>query len=85
VRSDLLLLDEPSQAIRRSLGAVGGQECGLDAEARLGSLQHCARRSDLGLPNGPRRLDVDDHTVVGVDQIVGGGRLSIGPPDRIAR
>jgi hypothetical protein len=30
------------------------------------------RAADLGLPNGPRRLDVDDHAVVGVDQIIGG-------------
>jgi len=71
VRSGRLLLDQPSQALRRPVGAVGGQECGLHAEARLGSLQHCARRSDFRLANGPRRLDVDDHTVVGVDQIVG--------------
>jgi hypothetical protein len=44
----------------------------LYAKAGLRPLKHRSSRPNLGLPNGPRRLDVDDHTVVGVDQIVGG-------------
>ena len=70
VRRDLLAFVQPSQALRRTVGAVGGQECGLYAEARLGSLQHCPRRSDFRLSDGARGFDIDDHTMVGVDQVV---------------
>jgi hypothetical protein len=70
VRSDLLLLDEPGKAVRRPVGAVSGQGSRLHAEARFGSLEHCQRRSDFRLSDGARRFDVDDHAVVGVDQVV---------------
>ena len=42
----------------------------LYAEARLGSLQHCARRSDFRLSKGARGFHVDDHAMFGVDQVV---------------
>ena len=37
---------------------------------RVWSLQHCPRRSDFSLSNGARGFDIDDHTMVGVDQEV---------------
>ena len=48
---------------------------------------------DFRLSDGARRFDIDDHAVIGVDQIVIGigeegvslVRRSIAPPDRIAR
>ena len=62
----------PDRFVHRSLlgellSAVGG--LGLQ---RRTPLDHRLRRPNLGLPNGSRRLDVDDHAVVGVDQIIGG-------------
>ena len=44
----------------------------MDSQTRSASAGIRRSRTACGLPNGPRRLDVDDHTVVGVDQIVGG-------------
>jgi hypothetical protein len=59
-------------SLRRAVGAVGGHERGLYAEARLGSLQHCSRRSNLRLSDGARSFDIDNHPMVGVDQVVVG-------------
>ena len=56
-------------AVRRAVGAVCGQGDGLYAKAGLGPLQHCTR-SDFRLTNGPRRLDVDNHAMLGIDQVV---------------
>jgi len=38
----------------------------------LGSLDHCPRGSDFGLADGTAGFDVQDHGIVGIDQIIGG-------------
>jgi len=45
------------------------------------SLQHAALGGHFGLPHGSRRLDVHDHRMIKVDQIVGG----VGVEGRLAR
>jgi hypothetical protein len=70
VRGNVFLFDEPSQVLRRSVGAVGGQRRRPHAEARLGPLQHCTRCSDFRLANGAGSLAIDDHAMIGVDQVV---------------
>jgi hypothetical protein len=90
---------EGTRLLRR-LGPSGAcdKRVWLHAEAGLRPLDHRLRRPNLGLPNGSRRLDVDDHAVVGVDQIIGGVgeegmafvragplRRRIGPGDELGR
>jgi hypothetical protein len=45
---------------------------GLQAETLLGSVNHGARGTDFGLPNGAAGLDIEDDRVLGIDQIIGG-------------
>jgi hypothetical protein len=71
VRLDPAFLDQPAQHRRGAIGAVGDQPLGVEAEAVHRAIDHGARGADLRLPDGARRLDVDDDRVVGVDQIVG--------------
>ena len=52
VRGDALLLDQPVEHRRRAIGRVGGEQLGLQSEALLGTLDHGARRTDLGLADG---------------------------------
>ena len=66
------LLTELGKAVRRPVGAVDGQRRRLCAEARLGSLKHCPRRSDFRLSDGTRGFDVDDHAMISVDQVIVG-------------
>ena len=71
VRRDLLLLDEPGEIIRRTICGVGDEIIRLQAEALFRALQHRSRSADLGLPDGARCFDVDDHSVIRIDQIIG--------------
>src|SRR5437879_1644152 len=52
VRRDLLVLDEPVQHRRRSVGGIRNEPLRLETKALLGSLQHGPRRADLGLAHG---------------------------------
>jgi hypothetical protein len=72
VRRDLLLFDEPRQALGRTVGAVGGKIIRLQAEAILRPFEHGASRADFGLANGARGFDIDNPPVVSIDQIIGG-------------
>jgi hypothetical protein len=57
------------------------------AEAGFRPLDHRLRRPHLRLPDGSGGLDVDDHAVIGVDQIIGGVPtnviLPIGPESTV--
>jgi len=64
--------DDDWQLQRRTVGAIGGQIIRLQAEAILYSLKHGASSADLGLANGARGFVIDNHPVVGIDQIIGG-------------
>jgi len=56
----------------RAIGRIAGQALGLEAEPLFGPADHSLGRGDLGLAYRGRRLDVDDDTLVEVDQIVVG-------------
>jgi hypothetical protein len=72
VRGDLLLFDQPRKALGRTVGAVGSHIIRLQAEAILRSFERGASCTDLGLANGACGFDIDNHPVVGIDQIIGG-------------
>ena len=65
-------VDQPAQHRSGAVGGVGDQAFGMQVEPGLHPIQHGLGRSDLGLPDRPRGLDIDDHGVIRVDQVVGG-------------
>src|SRR5215468_1813989 len=60
VRSDPLLVDDPVQRRRRSVGSVRCKTFGLQAEALFSAVNHRLHGADLCLANGARGLDVDN-------------------------
>ncbi len=50
--------------------AVGDEIIRLQAETLFRALQHRSRSADLGLPDGACRFDVDNHSLIRVDQII---------------
>ncbi len=44
----------------------------MQVEPGLHPVQHGLGRADLGLPDGPCRLDIDDHAMIRVDQVIVG-------------
>ncbi len=71
VRCDLSV-DQPAQHRPNAIRGVGDQALGMQAEPDLHPIQHGLGRADLGLPDRPCRLDVHDHAVIRVDQVVVG-------------
>src|SRR5262249_31388317 len=67
---DLLVVDEPVECWRRAVGRVSRQSRGLDAEALLGPLDHRLRRTDFGLADRTRGLDIHDDAALNIDQVV---------------
>src|SRR5258708_38373036 len=55
-----------------STGTQCRQALRTKPEAIFGALNHCACRTDLGLPDSSRRLDIDDDRRLQVDQVVVG-------------
>ena len=78
-----MLFSSTSQAkVRRgAIGGVGNEPLGPDMEALLRSLDHSALSGHFGLSHRGRRLDIDDHRVIEVDQVVG----AVGIEGRLAR
>src|SRR5438270_464658 len=72
MRRDTLLLDEPVQHRSRTIGGIGRESLGLETEALLRSFDHGLRRTDLGLANGARGLNVNDDTELHVDEVIVG-------------
>jgi len=72
VRLDPPVVDQPGQVLGRAVGAVGGKPRRVEIEVILNPLDHGACRPNVGLPDGPARLDVDDDGVIEIDQVVGG-------------
>lgn len=58
--------------MRLELAHVAIQFGGAVKSHVIGAVDHRLRRPNLRLPDGSGRLDVDDHAVIGVDQIIGG-------------
>ncbi len=71
VRGDLAV-DQPAQHRPGAVGGVRDQAFGMQVEPGLHPLQHGLGRSDLGLPDRPRRLDIHDDTMIRVDQVIVG-------------
>ena len=72
VRSDLLFVDKPVEIGRRPVCGVGSKPFRLDPEGRLGTLNHCPRGADLGLPDGARGFDIHNDPELDIDEIVVG-------------
>src|SRR5580692_6584409 len=69
---DVLLLDQPVQHRSRSVCGIRGEPLRLEAEALLCSFEHGLRRTNLGLANGARGLDVNDDAELDVDEVIVG-------------
>ena len=69
---DAVLVHQPIEHRGRAIGRIAGQALGLEAEPLFGPADHGLGRGHLGLAYCGRRLDVDDDTMVKVDQIVVG-------------
>src|SRR6185437_13571265 len=78
----------------RPVRRIAGEPLRPETKSLFGPLNHCSGGTHLGLADGARRLDIDNHSVLHIDQIVVGigekrlalgGRPSIGPPDRTGR
>jgi hypothetical protein len=70
VRRNLLLVDDPIERRSRSVGRIGSQPRGLQSQPLLGPVDHRLGGADLRLANGARRLDVDNHSKLHIDEIV---------------
>jgi hypothetical protein len=70
VRDDFLLLDQPTEELARSIGRVGGKPPRLQIEVLLCSIQHRLGCSNFIISASWRRLDIDDHGVLDVDDVV---------------
>lgn len=90
MRRDPALLNKPVEHFALAVSGVRDQAFRLDAEGIADAVDHRPHRSNLGLADRTVGLHVEDHAVVGVDQIIGGvgktggGRLgprSIAMPD----
>ena len=64
-------VDQPTEDGARATGAVGRQALGPPADAVVAALHHDPGGDDLLAEARGRRLDVHDHSVRGIDQIVG--------------
>jgi len=72
MRLDALIFHQPTDHLGSPIGAVTGKAFRIEAKPIHDPLDHRPCRTDLGLADGSRRLDIDDDGIVGVDQIVGG-------------
>ena len=64
-------LHQPGQKRAGAVAAVGGQALWHQPQPVAGSLQHALGGDDLLAQAGGRGLDVEDHRLRGVDQVVG--------------
>jgi hypothetical protein len=54
------------------LSCVGDQTRWREVELFLGAVEHRLGRPDFGLANGRRRLDIHDHRMLQIDEIIVG-------------
>jgi hypothetical protein len=69
-RRDIYILGPDPERFCRTQKPL--QPLWLQAEAILRPFEHGASGADFGLTNGARGFDIDNHPVVGIDQIIGG-------------
>ena len=71
VRLDPAFIHHPAQHLRRAIGGIGNQRCGIEAEAIIGVFDHALHRPGLGLADWRGGRDIDDNRVLQIDEIVG--------------
>ena len=71
MRLDAFLFHQPRQVRRGAIGCVRYKPMRPDAEALLCPVNHSSLCCHFGLPNRRCRLDIDDHRMIEVDQIIG--------------
>ena len=67
---DLLLLDQPAEKAANPIGRIGHEALRLEIEALLRAINHDLGRFDLIVRASGCSLDVDNHCVLDVDQVV---------------
>ena len=72
VRLDPALLHQPGEHFRPSRRRCRRQAARAGGRSGPACVDHRARGADLGLTDRPRGLDVDDDSMVDIDQVVGG-------------
>ena len=71
VRRDLAI-DQPAQHRSGAVGRIRDEAFGLPVKPGLHAVQHGLGQSYLGLPDRSRGFDINDDTVIGVDQVIVG-------------
>ncbi len=69
MRGDLAL-NQLAEKRPRAVGDVGGDPIRYEVEALLHPIEHVLRRIDLFRDPCRRRIDIDDHAVQQVDQVI---------------
>ncbi len=64
------LADQPTEETASSLSGVGREPLRLDPETPFGAIEHDLCRSNLVVGPCRRRLNVNDHCVLNVDEII---------------
>ena len=72
VRRDAALLDRPRQVFCIVISGVAYEPLGPEAKALLRPVDRAPLRAHLGLADGGGCLDIDDHCVLEIDEVVGG-------------
>src|SRR6516164_10503256 len=69
---DLLFVDEPMKVWRGSIRRIGSEPFRLQTKTSLGPIDHRLGSTHLGLADGARGFDVDNHSELHIDKIVVG-------------
>jgi hypothetical protein len=72
MRLDPALVHQPPNHLGRAIARIGDQARRGDVELFSRAVEHRLGRADFGLTNGRRRLDVHDHRMLQIDEIVVG-------------
>ncbi len=70
VRCDPAMLDQPVEHGCGAICGIGDEAFGVQIEPRHGAVDHPACRTGFCLSDGTAGLDIDDHRIVGVNQVV---------------
>ena len=68
---DAALVNQPAEHLGGSVGGVTGEALRVEIEALFATLDHPLGGRDLGLTHGGRGLDINNHGVIEIDQVVG--------------
>ena len=82
MRFDPALVHQPPDHLGRAVAAIRDQARRREVELFSRAVEHGLGRADFGLTNGRRRLDVHDHRMLQIDEIVVGIGIT---GDRVGR